>query len=137
VFTEEVRKGLVSRMRDYWNWQWHPEEMFVKIHGELPYLWRAVDQEGDATVSQDAKFAGVRRRPRFGPQPFQPGTPPLLPTVLQAQPRDRSRRVAPSLFSMSSGSSAIIWTGWKRSDSTVKRADSATPQIRTNRPFNS
>ena len=28
------------------NWQWHIDEVFVKINGELHYLWRAVDQEG-------------------------------------------------------------------------------------------
>ena len=28
------------------NWRWHIDEVFVKINGELHYLWRAVDQEG-------------------------------------------------------------------------------------------
>jgi putative transposase len=26
---------------------WHLDEVFVKIGGELHYLWRAVDQDGD------------------------------------------------------------------------------------------
>ena len=32
-------------------WCWHLDEMFVKINGETHYLWRAVDDEGEALVS--------------------------------------------------------------------------------------
>jgi putative transposase len=28
------------------NWRWHIDEVFVKINGELHYLWRAVEKEG-------------------------------------------------------------------------------------------
>jgi putative transposase len=28
-------------------WRWHLDEVFVKINGELHYLWRAVDHEGE------------------------------------------------------------------------------------------
>ena len=28
-------------------WRCHRDEVFVKINGERPYLWRAVDQEGE------------------------------------------------------------------------------------------
>ncbi len=66
---------------------------------------------GHATVSQDAKFADVRLRPRFGPQSYQPETSPLLPTEFNAQPRRRPHRVAPALFRISSGSSANTETG--------------------------
>ena len=27
---------------------WHLDEVFVKIHGRQQYLWRAVDEDGDA-----------------------------------------------------------------------------------------
>jgi putative transposase len=27
-------------------WRWHIDEVFVKINGELHYLWRAIDHEG-------------------------------------------------------------------------------------------
>ncbi len=33
-------------MRAHSNWQWHLDEVFVKINGETHYLWRAVDHEG-------------------------------------------------------------------------------------------
>ncbi len=38
-------------MRAYSNWQWHPDEVFVKIDGERYDLWRAVDHEADALES--------------------------------------------------------------------------------------
>jgi putative transposase len=28
------------------HWRWHLDEMFVKINGEMHYLWRAVDHRG-------------------------------------------------------------------------------------------
>ena len=34
-------------MRGFRHWRWHPDEMYVKINGEMVYLWRAVDQEGE------------------------------------------------------------------------------------------
>ena len=33
------------------NWQWHLDEVFVKINGERHYLWRAVDNEGEVVKS--------------------------------------------------------------------------------------
>ena len=32
-------------------WQWHLDEVFVKISGEAHYLWRAVDHEGEVLES--------------------------------------------------------------------------------------
>ena len=45
MFASEIRKNRVNRMRSYSNWQWHLDEVFVKINGETHYLWRAVDHE--------------------------------------------------------------------------------------------
>src|SRR3990170_3282766 len=36
-------------------WRWHLEEMYVKLGGEMVYLWRAVDQEGDILESYVTK----------------------------------------------------------------------------------
>ena len=33
-------------MRGVHHWRWHLDEMYVKINGEMHYLWRAVDHEG-------------------------------------------------------------------------------------------
>ena len=38
-------------MRSSSNWQWHLDEVFVRINGELHYLWRAVDHEGEMLES--------------------------------------------------------------------------------------
>ena len=39
MFAAEIRRNRVSRMRSYSNWQWHLDEVFVKINGETHYLW--------------------------------------------------------------------------------------------------
>jgi len=47
IFASEIRRRRVARMRRFHHWQWHLDEMFVKINGETHYLWRAVDHEGE------------------------------------------------------------------------------------------
>jgi putative transposase len=47
MFAADIRRKRMSRMRSYSNWQWHLDEVFVKINGEMHYLWRAVDHEGE------------------------------------------------------------------------------------------
>jgi putative transposase len=34
-------------MRGFIQWRWHLDEVFVKVNGNLCYLWRAVDHEGE------------------------------------------------------------------------------------------
>jgi putative transposase len=38
-------------MRGFRHWRWHLDEVYVKINGEMHYLWRAVDQEGEIVES--------------------------------------------------------------------------------------
>jgi putative transposase len=38
-------------MRGFRHWKWHVDEMYVKINGEMHYLWRAVDHEGEVLES--------------------------------------------------------------------------------------
>jgi putative transposase len=47
MFAAEIRKRRVAHMRGFIQWRWHLDEAFVKIHGKLRYLWRAVDHEGE------------------------------------------------------------------------------------------
>ena len=47
MFAREIRKKRIRPVPGYSNWRWHLDEVFVKINGELHYLWRAVDQEGE------------------------------------------------------------------------------------------
>ena len=45
-------------MRGFRQWRWHLDEMYVKLNGEMVYLWRAVDHEGEILESlrhQDAR----------------------------------------------------------------------------------
>ena len=46
MFAAEIRKRRVQG-RCYSQWRWHLDEIFVKINGEMQYLWRAVDHEGE------------------------------------------------------------------------------------------
>ena len=55
IFAAEIRRKRVRKMRAYSNWQWHLDEVFVKINGETHYLWRAVDHEGEVLESYVTK----------------------------------------------------------------------------------
>lgn len=57
-----IRKKRISYPKNHSNWRWHLDEVFVKIGGELRYLWRAVDHEGEVletivTKKRDKKAA--------------------------------------------------------------------------------
>ena len=61
VFAGEIRRRHVDR-RDWSNWRWHLDEVLVRINGEMHYLWRAVDHEGEvlevfATKRRDRRAA--------------------------------------------------------------------------------
>lgn len=47
MFAREICKKRIRPSANYSNWKWHLDEVFVKINGELHYLWRAVDHEGE------------------------------------------------------------------------------------------
>ncbi len=55
IFATEIRRNRINQMRAYSNWQWHLDEVFVKIYGEQHYLWRAVDHEGEVLESYVTK----------------------------------------------------------------------------------
>jgi putative transposase len=62
LFAGDIRRQRVSRMRGFRQWRWHLDEVYVKINGEMHYLWRAVDHEGEVlesyvTKSRDKKAA--------------------------------------------------------------------------------
>jgi putative transposase len=64
MFASQIRKRRVSYMRGFRQWRWHLDEMYVKIGGEMHYLWRAVDHEGEvlesfATKTRDKAVAFV------------------------------------------------------------------------------
>jgi putative transposase len=51
IFAAEIRRKRAQRMRTWQQWQWHLDEVFVRINGENFYLWRAVDHEGEVLES--------------------------------------------------------------------------------------
>src|SRR4030042_4142140 len=51
MFAGEIRRKRVQHMRAYTHWRWHLDEVYVKINGEMHYLWRAVDHEGEVLES--------------------------------------------------------------------------------------
>ncbi|AXI45547.1 IS6 family transposase [Sulfitobacter sp. SK012] len=75
LFAAEIQKKRIRQLRAHSNWQWHLDEVFVKINGETHYLWGALDHEGEvpesyATKRGDRKAALKFLRKtmkRFGP----------------------------------------------------------------------
>ncbi|WP_338466173.1 DDE-type integrase/transposase/recombinase [Novosphingobium sp. ZN18A2] len=38
-------------MRGFRHWRWHVDQVYVKINGEIRYLLRAIDHEGEVLES--------------------------------------------------------------------------------------
>jgi putative transposase len=55
MFAKEIRRKRVQQMRAQSNWQWHLDEVFMKINGEMHCPWRAVDHEGEVLESYVTK----------------------------------------------------------------------------------
>lgn len=51
LFAADIRRQRVSRMKGFRHWRWHLDEMYVKLNGEMVYLWRGVDHEGEVLES--------------------------------------------------------------------------------------
>ena len=60
MFASEIRRKRVQKLRAFSKWQWHVDEVFVKIKGERHYLWRAVDHEGEVLESVVTKRRNKR-----------------------------------------------------------------------------
>nr|WP_298932125.1 IS6 family transposase [uncultured Erythrobacter sp.] len=65
LFAADMQRQRVSRMRGFRQWKWHLDEVYVKINGELHYLWRAVDQEGEILESYVTKKRDKKAALRF------------------------------------------------------------------------
>ena len=75
-FGSEFAKKLKKKRGGYGD-EWYLDEVFIKINGELLYLWRAVDQDGDeldilVTKKSDKKAAMRFFRKLFREQPNMP-----------------------------------------------------------------
>jgi len=55
LFAGRIRSKRASYVRQTSQWQWHLDEVFVKINGVQHYLWRAVDHEDEVLESYVTK----------------------------------------------------------------------------------
>ena len=51
MFAADIRRQRMQRMKGFRHWRWNLDEMYVKLNGEMVYLWRAVDHEGEVLES--------------------------------------------------------------------------------------
>jgi putative transposase len=65
MFAAEIRRKRVQNLRAYSNWQWHMDEVFVKINAKTYYLWRAVDHEGEVLESYVTKCRDKKSALKF------------------------------------------------------------------------
>jgi putative transposase len=62
MFAAEIRRRRLASMRARMQWRWHLGEVFVRINGNIYFLWRTVDHEGEVlesffTSTRDRKAA--------------------------------------------------------------------------------
>jgi putative transposase len=65
MFAAEIRRRRVDRMRSRKHWQWHLDEVIVKIHGVTHCMRPAVDHEGEVL-----ERLVTRTRDRMAPVKF-------------------------------------------------------------------
>ncbi len=64
MIAAEIRTRRIEGMRSS-RWRWHLDKMFVKINGEMHYLWRAVDHKGEVLESFVTKARDKRAALKF------------------------------------------------------------------------
>ncbi len=52
LFAAEIRGKRVEAMRACRQWQWHLDEVYVKINGVTHYLWRGCAEDARAWISE-------------------------------------------------------------------------------------
>jgi putative transposase len=62
MFAADIKRKRSASMHTHIQWRWHLDEVFVRINGDIYYLWRAVDHEGEVlevfvTKKRDCKAA--------------------------------------------------------------------------------
>jgi len=65
MFASEIRKKRVTSVRRLPQRRWHLDEVFVRINGEVHYLWRAVDHEGEVLEAFVTKTRNRKAALRF------------------------------------------------------------------------
>lgn len=65
ILAAEIRRKWLASARHLPQWRWHLDEVFVRINGEIHYLWRAVDHEGEVLEAFVTKKRGRKAALRF------------------------------------------------------------------------
>jgi putative transposase len=60
LFAADIRRQRVSRMRGFKHWNWHLDEMYVKIGGEMHYLCERSTTKARYSRAMSAR-PGIRR----------------------------------------------------------------------------
>jgi putative transposase len=60
MFAAEIRKRRVNQ-KSYSQWRWHLDEVFVRINGEMHYLWRGRGSRGGGIKKFSSPSAGIER----------------------------------------------------------------------------
>jgi len=55
IFASEIKRKRSAHLRQHTQWRWHLDEVYVKINGQMHYLWRAVDHESEVLESLATK----------------------------------------------------------------------------------
>ena len=110
LFAADVRRQRVSCMRGFRQWKWHLDEVYVKVGGEMHYLWRAVDQEGEVLESYVTKTRDKAAALRFMKKALKRHGSPETITTVCARTR---RRWMSSAMPRSRRSAAGPTTEWK------------------------
>ena len=87
MFAAEIRKRRIYH-RSYSQWRWHLDEVFIRINGEMHYLWRAVDHEGEVL-----EVFATKRRDRRAALKFLKRTMKGFVRLLRAGPIFRASRI--------------------------------------------
>ena len=65
LFAADIRRRRIREQQGTRHWRWHLDEMFVRLNGEMVYLWRAVDHEGEVLESYVTKTRDKSAALRF------------------------------------------------------------------------
>jgi putative transposase len=65
LFAAEITKKRSAMAHGSPQWRWHLEEVFVRINGEIHYLWRAVDHEREVLETFVTKKCDRKAALRF------------------------------------------------------------------------
>jgi putative transposase len=81
LLAADIRRQRVSRELGFRQPRWHLDEMFVKVNGGMPYLWRAVDHEGEVLESFVTKDRDKAAALKFMKKALKPQRSPEVITT--------------------------------------------------------